>query len=55
MIECSSHDESGKDMIERKSEDKNKRVMRSLTSDEYSEVENMGCQSSYESEILYQE
>jgi hypothetical protein len=55
MIECSSCDESGKDLIERESKDKNKRVMCSPTPEEYSEEESIGCQSSYESEISYQE
>jgi hypothetical protein len=32
-----------------------KRVMHSPTPKEYSEVESIGCQSSYESEISYQE
>ena len=55
MIECSSCDESGKYLIERESEDKNKRVLCSPTPEEYSEEESIGCQYSFEIKISYQE
>jgi hypothetical protein len=55
MIECSSCDESGKDLIERESEDKIKSVLCSPTPEEYSEAESTGCQYYYERESSYQE
>jgi hypothetical protein len=48
-------DESGKDLIERESEDKNKRVLHSPAPEEYSEAESINLQPSYESKSYYQE
>jgi hypothetical protein len=55
VIESFSCDESGKDLIERESEDKNKRVPHSPAPEEYSEAKSISSQPSYESESSYQE